>query len=76
MACLSGWPESTMFFHRSILNGSSSGGISLDHYRVWYRDILADYVAGISWMSKTLSRSYIEKRRVESVVRGHLKEGC
>lgn len=52
------------------------GRHKFNHYRVWYRDILADYVAGILLDQQTLSRSYIERRRVESVVRGHLKEGC
>ena len=52
------------------------GRHKFNHYRVWYRDILADYVAGILLDEQTLSRSYIERRRVESVVRGHLKEGC
>jgi asparagine synthase (glutamine-hydrolysing) len=43
------------------------------HYRVWYRDVLADYVKQMLLDSRTLSRPYLERKGVEAVVRGHLK---
>ena len=43
------------------------------HYRVWYRDVLANYVKEILLDSRTLSRPYLERKGVEAVVRGHLK---
>lgn len=49
------------------------GRHKFNHYRVWYRDVLADYVAGILLDRQTLSRSYIDRRKVESIVQGHLK---
>jgi asparagine synthase (glutamine-hydrolysing) len=42
------------------------------HFRVWYRDVLADYVRQILLDSRTLSRPYIERSRVEAMVQGHL----
>jgi asparagine synthase (glutamine-hydrolysing) len=43
------------------------------HYRVWYRDILANYVKEMLLDSRTLSRPYLERKGVEAVVSGHLK---
>lgn len=43
------------------------------HFRVWYQDALAGYVQEILLDSRSLSRPYIEGKRMESVVRGHLK---
>ncbi len=43
------------------------------HYRVWYRDILANYVQEMLLDSRTLSRPYLERKGVEAIVRGHLK---
>jgi len=40
---------------------------------VWYRDALADYVQQMLLDSRTLSRPYIERANVESMVHGHLK---
>jgi asparagine synthase (glutamine-hydrolysing) len=45
------------------------------HYRVWYRDALSGYVREMLLDSRTLSRPYLERRKVEAVVRGHLREG-
>lgn len=42
------------------------------HYRVWYRDILGDYVRGILLNPVALSRPHLESRNVEEVVNGHL----
>jgi asparagine synthase (glutamine-hydrolysing) len=43
------------------------------HYRVWYRDALAGYVREMLLDPKALSRPYLEKSRVETVVNGHVK---
>jgi asparagine synthase (glutamine-hydrolysing) len=43
------------------------------HYRVWYRDQLSSYVQEMLLDPKTLSRPYLEKSRVETVVTGHIK---
>lgn len=43
------------------------------HFRVWYRDQLAQYLRDFLFDSKSLSRSYLNKKEVESVVAGHLK---
>ena len=45
------------------------------HFRVWYRDALADYVRNTLLDPKTLGRPYIERKGVEAVVRGHLDGG-
>lgn len=43
------------------------------HFRVWYRDALADYVREMLLDSRTLSRPYLERKGVEQIVAGHLK---
>lgn len=43
------------------------------HFRIWYRDLLAAYVRDILLDSRTLSRPFIERKRLEEVVRRHLK---
>jgi asparagine synthase (glutamine-hydrolysing) len=43
------------------------------HYRVWYRDQLADYVREMLLDPLSLSRPYLERTTVETVVEGHLK---
>jgi asparagine synthase (glutamine-hydrolysing) len=42
------------------------------HFRVWYRDALASYVRDMLLDSRTLSRPYLNRSGVESMVRGHL----
>ena len=49
------------------------GRQKFNHYRVWYRDVLADYVCEMLLYPKTLSRSYIQRKQLEKVVQGHLK---
>lgn len=43
------------------------------HFRVWYRDSLAKYVQEMLLDSRTLSRPYLERRGLETIVCGHLK---
>jgi asparagine synthase (glutamine-hydrolysing) len=43
------------------------------HYRVWYRDALAGYVREILLDPLTLSRPYLERKTLETIVNGHLR---
>lgn len=43
------------------------------HFRIWYRDSLSQYVQEMLLDPRTLSRPYIERDRVPSIVRSHLK---
>ena len=43
------------------------------HFRVWYRDELAQYVQEILLDRRSLSRPYLKPESVRTVVKGHLK---
>lgn len=43
------------------------------HYRVWYRDVLSEYVREILLDRRSLSRSYLDRGRLEYMLEGHLK---
>jgi asparagine synthase (glutamine-hydrolysing) len=43
------------------------------HFRVWYRDALSGYVREMLLDPRTLARPYLEPRRLEAIVEGHLK---
>jgi asparagine synthase (glutamine-hydrolysing) len=45
------------------------------HFRVWYRDRLSAYVREILLDRRTLSRPYLNSKKVEEVVEGHLQRG-
>jgi asparagine synthase (glutamine-hydrolysing) len=49
------------------------GRHKLLHFRVWYRDRLADYVRQMLLDPRTLSRPYLDRKGVETIVNGHLK---
>jgi asparagine synthase (glutamine-hydrolysing) len=49
------------------------GRHKFNHFRVWYRDALSSYVQEILLDPRTLSRPYLNRGGVESIVRGHLK---
>jgi asparagine synthase (glutamine-hydrolysing) len=51
------------------------GRHKLTHFRVWYRDDLAPYVREILLDPRTLSRPYLNRKGVESMVAGHLGGG-
>jgi asparagine synthase (glutamine-hydrolysing) len=51
------------------------GRHKLLHFRVWYRDALSAYVREMLLDPRTLSRPYLEAKKVETVVNGHLKGG-
>jgi asparagine synthase (glutamine-hydrolysing) len=42
------------------------------HYRVWYRGVLSQYVREMLLDPRTLSRPYLERNGLETMVRGHL----
>lgn len=42
------------------------------HFRVWYRDALAGYIQEILLDSRSLTRPFIEREGLKTVVRGHL----
>ena len=43
------------------------------HFRVWYRDALANYVREMLLDSRTISRPYLQRDTLETLVKGHLK---
>jgi asparagine synthase (glutamine-hydrolysing) len=43
------------------------------HYRVWYRDVLAQYVREMLLDPLTLSRPYLQRKNLEKIVSGHLR---
>jgi asparagine synthase (glutamine-hydrolysing) len=43
------------------------------HFRVWYRDQLANYVREILLDKKSLTRPYVNPESVKQIVNGHLK---
>ncbi len=43
------------------------------HFRVWYRDVLSDYVREMLLDPRTLSRPYLKPKTLESMLHGHLK---
>jgi asparagine synthase (glutamine-hydrolysing) len=43
------------------------------HFRVWYRDALAEYVRAVLLDPRSLSRPYIERSGVERIVTAHLR---
>ncbi|HZS56220.1 MAG TPA: hypothetical protein VFA65_17585, partial [Bryobacteraceae bacterium] len=43
------------------------------HFRVWYRDQLSSYVREILLDPRTLSRPFVNRKRLEATVEGHLR---
>jgi asparagine synthase (glutamine-hydrolysing) len=43
------------------------------HFRVWYRDVLADYLREMLLDSRTLSRPYWQKKNLEAMLLHHIK---
>jgi asparagine synthase (glutamine-hydrolysing) len=46
------------------------------HFRVWYRDQLANYVREMLLDKRSLARPYLEPEMVRTIVNGHLKGTC
>lgn len=51
------------------------GRHKFNHYRVWYRDALSDFVRETLLDPRTLSRPYLERNHLEAMVQGHLNGG-
>jgi len=49
------------------------GRHKFNHFRVWYRDALSEYVRETLLDSRALARPYLDRRGVEAIVNGHLK---
>ncbi len=49
------------------------GWHKFSHFRVWYRDTLAEYVRQMLLDPLALSRPYVQRNGMEAVVQGHLK---
>jgi len=43
------------------------------HFRAWYRDFLASYLEDMLFDPRSLSRPYVSGKRIEAMVRGHLR---
>jgi asparagine synthase (glutamine-hydrolysing) len=43
------------------------------HFRVWYRDALSKYIREMLLDSRTLSRPYLQRHALETMVQSHLK---
>ena len=48
------------------------GRHKLFHFRIWYRDALSKYVREMLLDPRTLSRPYLERNRLETMVQGHI----
>lgn len=48
------------------------GRHKFNHYRVWYQDVLSDYVRQILLDPRTLSRPYVQRSQIEAIVQEHL----
>lgn len=48
------------------------GRHKFNHYRVWYQNVLGDYVKEILLDHRTLSRPYVQRRQIEAIVQAHL----
>jgi asparagine synthase (glutamine-hydrolysing) len=49
------------------------GRHKFNHYRLWYRDELSDYVKAILLDHRTLTRPYLNKKAVEEIVNAHTR---
>jgi asparagine synthase (glutamine-hydrolysing) len=49
------------------------GRHKFNHFRVWYRDALGNYIREMLLDSRTLSRPYLQREVLENIVEGHIK---
>lgn len=49
------------------------GRHKFNHFRLWYRDELANYVKAILLDDRTLNRPYLNRKAIEEIVEGHTK---
>ncbi|MEN6321054.1 MAG: asparagine synthase-related protein [Syntrophaceae bacterium] len=57
-----------MHFERLFL-----GRHKFAHFRIWYRDELANYIKALLLDERTLCRPYLNRKTVEEIVHGHTK---
>jgi asparagine synthase (glutamine-hydrolysing) len=62
-------------FSRFHLERLFLGRHKFAHYRTWYRNQLSSYVRDVLLDPHSLSRPYVNRNKVEAIVRGHLEEG-
>jgi len=62
-------------FSRFHLERLFLGRHKFAHYRMWYRNQLSGYVRDVLLDPHSLSRPYVNRNKVEAIVRGHLDEG-
>src|SRR5262249_27600006 len=43
------------------------------HFRIWYRDVLSEYVRQVLLDRRTLSRPYFQRKAIEAMVQGHAR---
>src|SRR5258708_26330537 len=72
-ACHSGLPRWTTCSPRCTLSASGWAVTRFFHFRVWYRDELANYVREILFDPRSLARPYLKPEAVRTIVNGHLK---
>ena len=48
------------------------GRYKFEHYRIWFRDRLSDYIQNVLLDDRTLNRPYYNRNMLESMVRGHI----
>jgi asparagine synthase (glutamine-hydrolysing) len=51
------------------------GRHKFNHFRIWYREALSQYVKEMLLDPRTLARPYLDRKAVEAIVRDHLKGG-
>ncbi len=60
------------FFSRLHFERIFLGRHKFYHFRVWYRDALSKYVREILLDSRSLARPYLDGRRLQAIVNGHV----
>jgi asparagine synthase (glutamine-hydrolysing) len=60
-------------FSRLHLERIWLGRHKVNHFRVWYRDQLSEYVREMLLDKRSLARPYLERAGVERIVNGHLR---
>ena len=58
-------------FARARLERLFLGRHKFYHFRMWFRDELAEYIKSVLLDPQSLSRPYLQKRRVEQIVQEH-----
>jgi asparagine synthase (glutamine-hydrolysing) len=65
-------PHGDRFISRLRLQRLFHGRHKFYHFAPWYREALAGYVRDVLLDPRTLSRPYLDRKKVEAMVKGHL----